>query len=291
MVSSAAPGHNKLCALEDFADPQLRAIIRDVFAVEAARRGEGFPRGWEYRKHWEVAMAVRALAAGGALRGDAELLGVGAGNEPTLFYLTRFARRVFATDLYLAAGGWEESACAPMLTDPGRFYGAEWCARRLVVQHMDALELRYEDESFDAVFSSSALEHFGALDDARRALEEMHRVLRPGGILSLSTEYRLAGPPPGIPGVLLFDRRELVEELGLAGCGRWEAFDELSTELSPATRAGALAYEETGADVRRHVAEHGALYFERLAWSRYPHLVLRDGPSAWTSVHVALRKC
>ena len=284
------PAHNKLCSLEDFSDPQLRRIIRDVLAVEAGRRGDAFPAGCEYRKHWEIAMAVRSLGAGGALRADAELLGVGAGNEPTLFHLTRFARRVFATDLYLAGGEWEESASAPMLTDPGRFYSAPWNERRLVVQHMDALELRYEDASFDGLFSSSSLEHFGGLAEVRQALAEMHRVLKPGAILSLSTEYRLAGPPPGIPGVLLFDRREILEDLGLADGERWIALDALSTELSDATRATTLPYEQTGADVRAHVARHGGLYFERLQWSRYPHLVLRDGRSAWTSVHVALRK-
>ena len=284
------PVHNKVCNLEDFSDPELRRIIRDVLAVEAVRRGEAFPAGCEYRKHWEVAMAVRALAAGGALRRDAELLGVGAGNEPTLFYLTRFVRRVFATDLYLAGGEWEESASAPMLTDPGRFYSAPWHERRLVVQHMDALELHYEDASFDGVFSSSSLEHFGGLADVRQALAEMHRVLKPGAILSLSTEYRLAGAPPGIPGVLLFDRREIIEDLGLADGERWVALDELSTDASPATWATTLPYAETGADVRRHVARHGGLYFERLEWSRYPHVVLRDGAWAWTSVHVALRK-
>ncbi len=284
------PAHNKVCNLEDFSDPELRRIIRDVLAIEAARRGDTFPAGYEYRKHWEVAMAVRALAAGGALRQDAELLGVGAGNEPTLFYLTRFVRRVFATDLYLAGGEWEESASAPMLTDPGRFYTAPWNERRLVVQHMDALDLHYEDASFDGAFSSSSLEHFGGLADVRQALAEMHRVLKPGGILSLSTEYRLAGPPPGIPGVLLFDRRAIIEELGLSDGERWIALDGLSTDVSTATRATTLPYPETGADVRDHVARHGGLYFERLEWSRYPHLVLRDGLSAWTSVHVALRK-
>jgi SAM-dependent methyltransferase len=285
-----APAHNKVCNIEDFADPGLREIIRDVLAVETARRGDAFPEGREYRKHWEVAMAVRALEAGGALREDAELLGVGAGNEPTLFYLTNVVRRVFSTDLYLAGGEWEESASAPMLTDPGQFYTAPWRERRLVVQHMDALHLRYDNDTFDGLFSSSSLEHFGGLAEVRQALDEMHRVLKPGAILSLSTEYRLAGPPPGIPGVLLFDRREIVEDLGLADGDRWTALDPLTTDVSNATRATTQPYEETGADVRNHVARHGGLYFERLEWSRYPHLVLRDGLSAWTSVHVALRK-
>jgi len=42
----------------------------------------------------------------------------------------------------------------------------------------DAAQLPFEDETFDAVMSSQVFEY---LDDVGRALEEMHRVLRPGG--------------------------------------------------------------------------------------------------------------
>lgn len=34
----------------------------------------------------------------------------------------------------------------------------------------------------------------------------------------------------------------------------------------------------------------GAIYFHRLEWSRYPHIVQRHGDHVWTSVHLALRK-
>ena len=93
--------------------------MRDVFAHEVARFGEEFPRGREYRKYWEVAMAIMAFDAGGLLDGTRHFLGVGAGNEPTIFHLTRHAASVLATDLYLNEG-WEESANSSMLTDPGR---------------------------------------------------------------------------------------------------------------------------------------------------------------------------
>ena len=92
---------------------------------------------------------------GAALAELAEVLGVGAGNEATCFVLTREVRRVFATDLYLAEG-WEESANSSMLTDPQRHWPDDWNERRLVVQHMNALDLQYEDRSMDAVFSSSS---------------------------------------------------------------------------------------------------------------------------------------
>ena len=93
-----------------------------------------------------------------------------------------------------------------MLTDPDLHWPFEWNPRRLVVQHMDALDLRYEDESFDGVFSGSSIEHFGGHAEAERSMDEMFRVLRPGGICAIATEFRLAGPSPGLPGCLLFAR-------------------------------------------------------------------------------------
>src|SRR3546814_19579580 len=92
-----------------------------------------------------------------------------------------------------------------MLTEPGSAWEGEWNPRRLVVQHMDALDLRYEDDSFDAIFSSSSIEHFGTHADVARSIRQAHRVLKPGGVLSLSTELRIAGPVPGPPAILQFD--------------------------------------------------------------------------------------
>ena len=208
-------------------------MIRSVFAHELDRFGPEFPRGREYRKHWEVAMAVRALRDFGALHDRAEVLGVGAGNEPTLFWLTNHVRRVFATDLYLQGDGWSCSAHNSMLINPAPHWPAAWNPRRLVVQHMNALDLQYDDDSFDAIFSSSSIEHFGGPAEIRRAMAEMHRVLKPGGVLSVSTEFRLEGPPPGLPGVFLFDADDL-EQL-ILGDLPWQAPRPRDLTLSPAT--------------------------------------------------------
>jgi SAM-dependent methyltransferase len=182
---------NKACELADFRDPELRGWIREIFAHEITRFGPSFPDGVEYRKHWEIAMTALALSRAGALNDRAEILGVGAGNEPTLFWLTRHVHRVYATDLYLDPAEWESSADVSMLSHPESHWPFSWCPRRLVVQHMDARDLHYESCTFDAIFSSSSLEHFGDRSDVSRAVREMHRVLRPGGLLCLSTELRL----------------------------------------------------------------------------------------------------
>jgi SAM-dependent methyltransferase len=49
----------------------------------------------------------------------------------------------------------------------------------------DALRLPFADGSFDRVMSICAIEHF---DDGERALDEMARVLRPGGELVMSAD-------------------------------------------------------------------------------------------------------
>ena len=91
-------------------------------------------------------MTARALRDHGALRDDAEILGVGAGQESTIFWLTRHVRRVFATDLYHEEDSWSETDSGPgMLVSPAWGAGQEWNPRRLVAQHMDGTRLNYED--------------------------------------------------------------------------------------------------------------------------------------------------
>jgi SAM-dependent methyltransferase len=260
-------GHNKLCELEDFDDPSLRRYLDAIFAGHG-KRLLAFAAGREHRKAWEVAQAARALVDFGAAHVDAELLGVAAGTEETIFWLTNHARRVHAIDLYLDPGGWEADAPPSMLIDPGEYATCPWNDRRLVVQHMDARKLRYEDESFDGIFSSSSIEHFGEREDVHRALAEMWRVLKPGGVVSLSTEYRVRGPGPGLSGTLIFDAAEIDDIIVRPFA--WELVEPLDLRLSERTRATELPLAEAG--------------------GRYPHLVLREGELAFTSVHLALRK-
>jgi len=47
----------------------------------------------------------------------------------------------------------------------------------------DAMEIPFPDEAFDAVVSVGSIKHWA---DGRRGTQEMHRVLKPGGLLVLS---------------------------------------------------------------------------------------------------------
>jgi SAM-dependent methyltransferase len=270
----------KLCDLPDFEDPEVRELIREIYASDLEHFDEPeFPRGREYRKYWEVAMTALAFARHGALRDDATVLGVGAGHEATIYWLTRKVAKVVATDLYEAEDAWSETdSGAAMLTDPGRYWDREWNPERLEVRHMDALALEFEDESFDAVFSSSSIEHFGEFTQVRRAVEEIFRVLRPGGVAALSTEFRLEGPEIGWPWLLRFDEPEL-RSLLLDGLW-WDPTGPLDLRISDEAVAKAVPFADAIDDV--HAGKRG--------WSTYPHVVLRDGDYLWTSVHLALVK-
>jgi len=58
---------NKVVEIEDFDDPGLASVMREVCAHKVPHLPAGYPKGAEHRKDWEVAMAVRALDHFGAL--------------------------------------------------------------------------------------------------------------------------------------------------------------------------------------------------------------------------------
>jgi SAM-dependent methyltransferase len=82
----------------------------------------------------------------------------------------------------------------------------------VAVQQADAVALPFEDGSFDAVIAMHMLYH---LPDPAKGIAEMHRVLKPGGFLAVTTNgagnmqalYELTtvlGSPPADPSVTAF---------------------------------------------------------------------------------------
>ena len=208
---------NKLCEIEDFRHALRREAIRDIerrflpeFPLHPTRR--------EHRKSWEYAQLMLGLRQLGALRSDAMVLSVAAGSEYVLFWLTEYVRMVFATDIYGSGQFARREAEANMLFNPGAFVPhIPYNRNRLRVQYMNALDLRYEDDTFDVVFSLSSIEHFGGLGSASAALREMSRVAKPGGVVMLTTECIYNGRPNRHePGLEVFTPDEIRALIGSA---------------------------------------------------------------------------
>ena len=178
---------NKLCNLEDWQIPELRAAMR-LLEPDLALHYPEFPGNREHRKSWEWAHMMVGLESLDALPPDGMALGVGAGHEPPLFELTNRMRWVFATDIYGTGDFTEFEAQPSMLSEPDRFARGPYNRNRLVVEHMNACDLRFEEATFDVVFCLSSIEHFGGVEGAQKGLAEMARVLKPGGIAVITTE-------------------------------------------------------------------------------------------------------
>jgi SAM-dependent methyltransferase len=140
-------------------------------------------------------MALRALDLAGAANPGCMVAGIGAGTEATIFALARRHALVFPVDRYLERTVWSDVAPAGMLLDPARYSALATPRGHVIPIHSSALALNLPSNTFDGVFSSGSIEHFGSLDNVARAAREIARILKPGGVASIATEFRLEGPP------------------------------------------------------------------------------------------------
>jgi SAM-dependent methyltransferase len=146
-----------------------------------------------HRKYWEWGLGLYGLHKLDCIRPDAVALGVGAGIEWPLFYLANRVHRVHATDLYSVESHFR--GADPTIADnAARLAPFPYRRESLIFQRMDALDLRFDDDTFDFVFSFSSIEHFGGHAGAVLAMQEIARVLKPGGVAAIATEVILQGP-------------------------------------------------------------------------------------------------
>ncbi len=161
-MSAQATAPNRTLDLSELEHAPFRDILADLEALRA-RDSISYLHP---SKRWEYPWALeRADLAPGSRVLDA---GCGASIFPV--YLARAGHRVSALDLDVPQG---LAAAHGVSIDYVR--GA-------------LTELPFEDESFDAVFCISVIEHLGRRGIAR-ALAELRRVTRAGGRLLLTTDY------------------------------------------------------------------------------------------------------
>jgi SAM-dependent methyltransferase len=191
---------NKICCIEDWENHEVKDIISKLQDITYYNKCQGIlarKPGQIHRKDWEWALGIIAMKRFGKLNDNNTAIGIGAGRELILFYLTNYLGHLYATDLY-SRKEWENFAPVDFVENPGKYSPFPYDQSALTVLRMDGTRLEFPSDSFDIVFSFSSIEHFGGENHsgALKSLKEMERVLKPGGIAIVATEYIINNKDP-----------------------------------------------------------------------------------------------
>lgn len=247
----------KLCDVTDWDDPDFIALSGDIM-------GRHPSYSVPHRKLWEFTKLVQSLDQFDLLREGSCGLSVAAGSERVLFYLTHFVSRLAATDIYGVGEFIDNEADDSFLKAPHRFAPYEYPRERLKSLYMDALNLEFPADTFDFAFSLSSVEHFGDAKEVVRALQEMNRVVRPGGIVMITTECSLNGKKAHdlfLPSEL----RQIIRDSGL------RLVEEIDFGIDPRSLECVL-------DMRRDSLDS------------LPHITLKSLGAVFTSISLVFQK-
>jgi SAM-dependent methyltransferase len=203
------PQINRLCCIEDWQNKEISDIISQLQSASLPsyinkqdwemttnivnRRKTGFI----HRKDWEWSLGIIAMRRFGKLNEKSTAIGVGAGREEVLFYLANNLKHVYATDLY-DGNNWKNFAPSDFPENPKKYAPFPYKEDALTVLRMDGTKLEFPSESFDIAFSFSSIEHFDGGGAGRKnnnhsgalkSLKDIERVLKPGGLAVITTEY------------------------------------------------------------------------------------------------------
>lgn len=216
-----------------------------------------------HRKIWEFCQIIYGLRKLKRLHPEAIALGIGCGHEELMYFLANRIQKVYATDLYKDEylGG---EADEDVMVKTEKYAPFKFRKECLIIQRMDARELKFDDNTFDFCFSLSAIEHMGRKKDILKALKEVYRVLKPDGIFAMTTELILnkLGFGKGY-----FKLKELLQICKEAG---FEIFEEIDTSIEKE-----FAFPPLALPMESH---------------RTPHIILRNFNTIYTSLSLFLLK-
>ena len=252
-------------------DPQWMQFHRELEPYAIDKHCFQHTSGQIYRKGWEWTHCLYGLQQLGALTSTAKAIGVGVGREPVIFYLADRISAVVATDMY-DNGEWSTSqgkeASREMVELAKANCPASTDFSRIRFENQDGTHLTYADNEFDFAWSLSSIEHFGGHAAAQKALSEMGRVVRPGGIVAVATEVLIL---ESYKHDEYFNRSDLFSDL-ISPCSNLELVDDINFDtLSMEYLVDSVVFPQGADRLRRHV-------------------ILNDGDVQWTSAMMFFRK-
>ncbi|ATU94002.1 class I SAM-dependent methyltransferase [Phyllobacterium zundukense] len=276
--------YTKIIDIADFSNPVLLPHLQDIARGEMLRFGLDKAEIIPDSKQWECAMMLRTLSDHGLIRPGALLAGIGAGTEETTFALAAKGCVVFPTDRYLENTPWSDVAPAGMMVRPAQFSQYDYPRGSVIPVHTDARVLSLPTDFFDGVYSAGSIEHFGSLEAVAASAEEIGRILKPGGVAVISTEFRLDGP---------MDKRWFTDDCILFTPSLLQEFiigpSGLEVIGTPEYTTSDATYDSRVVliDFLDKAKKVSSLADKRNA---YPNLVLFHDGYLFCSVHLALKK-
>ncbi len=122
-------------------------------------------------------------------RGDEKVLDVGCGNG----FLLLEAAKHLTSGQAIGIDIWQDVAGRQNADILRRNAQIEGVTSRIDLKNVDARAMPFEVETFDVILSSLALHHMGTGSDREQALQEMIRVLKPGGVILLYDMFPMIG--------------------------------------------------------------------------------------------------
>lgn len=262
---------SKVCDAADWFDPEMLDIIQNEL-----RETSRF-----HRKQWEFAMIFLALKKYDLLTPDRFGLCLGGGKERVLYSIARHIRQLVVTDLYEQETTWD---CAKT-DDPDRFIKTdkpfEVDDAKLKALRMDMRQLDFADNTFDFCYSSCAIEHIGVYNDFLQHLNEVHRVLREGGLYVFTTEFHFGNETIDDANNFIFSAdylNKLISECNLSSVQQPDvAITHHNANLPLPSLVKNLNYVNEG-----HLSGH--------LLEEVPHIQLLKGKYPFTSILFILKK-
>jgi len=195
---------NKIANVADIYNPEWGEMLKNIKPIF------GMEPHTFHRKVWEFTHILFVLKKLGYLHPDNEGLSIAAGREQILYYLAYKIKKIIGIDLYEGnfLGGEDES---DVPVNPEKYAPFKYPKANLELMKMDALNLKFKDDRFDFVFSASSIEHFGSENEIKKSINEMFRVLKPGGLCVITSEIRLNKLARDIPHTRLFVLNNLIK--------------------------------------------------------------------------------
>jgi SAM-dependent methyltransferase len=269
------PKFNRLCYVEDWANSEIKDALAELQKLSS--------EGLIHRKDWEWALGIIAMHRFGKLNEKSTAIGVGSGTEPVPFYLANKVKHVYATDLYGQNDGWKRAAPSDFPENPKKYAPFPYKEDALTVLEMDGTKLEFPSESFDIAFSFSSIEHFGGGGDcgknhsgALRSLREIERVLKPGGLAVITTEYIINDKEH----LEFFNKRTIYSDL-IDKLERLKLVEPLDLRITSKTLDTVIDYSSIGVSWNNINNDYKRTH---------PHIVLRIKNILFTSIMLVFQK-